>query len=265
MHKKMLRVLISVLAVAAVAGISYGATLKLRASDNDVYKDRVTAKKAFKFKGEELSYVNPDDADPLYCEKIAYKDTEGLLYYFDADTRKLNLIDGMTDKLDYSDVSTDTVKPYADSASLLENAKKRVTKWIAGSETDKVQWRTETDETGTTRIRLYQALNDEFSVILASAVYDMEGRFLFAHINYDSVLDGDDYKKCISKEEAITKAKDFVFQKYGENDWAEVTAYEETGDAGICWMIKCMRKTYGGYAIRVDAVTGEATFFSMMK
>ncbi len=265
MNKKVLGVFVSVLAVMAVAGISYGVTMKLKASDNDVYKDRVTAKKSFKFKGEELSYVDPDDADPLYYEKIAYKDGEGLLYYFDADTHKLNLIDGMTDKADYSDVSTDSVNPYADSEALLKNAKERVTKWIAGSENDKVEWRTETDETGTTRIRLYQSLNDEFSVILASVVYDMEGRFLFAHINYDSVLDGDDYKECISKEEAITKAKDFVLQKYGESDWGEITAYEKTGDGGIYWMIQCMRKTYGGYAIRVDAVTGEATFFSMMK
>lgn len=113
MNKKVLGMFVSVLAVMAVAGISYGVTMKLKASDNDVYKDRVTAKKSFKFKGEELSYVDPDDADPLYYEKIAYKD-------------------------------------------------------------------------------------------------------------------GDDYKECISKEEAITKAKDFVLQKYGESDWGEITAYEKT-------------------------------------
>lgn len=266
MNKKVKNVLLSVLAIVVAAGVTFGVATGMRASDDDAYKKKIISKKAFEIDGEKMSYVSPDDADPLYCDKIAYKDGDGVFYYFDPDTQKLSNIDSnVLYKKDYSGLTAENVKPYADSAALLENAKERVTKWVAGSESGQAEWRTETDETGTTRIRLYQALNDELSVILASAVYDMDGEFLFANINYDSVLDSNNYKGRISKDEAIAKAKDFILQKYGESDWGEITAYEETGDGGICWMIQCMRKTYGGYAIRVDAVTGEATFFSMMK
>lgn len=267
MNKKTLRVLLSAFAIVLVGGISFGIVMKLKASDSVTYKNRIIAKKSFELNGEKLSYVSPEEADSLYSDKIAYKNNDGEYYYFDADTQRLCLIDNAgLDRKSYEGLTASNVKPYYDGAALLENAKERISKWVDSDDTEaQVEWRTETDETGTTRIRMCQVINGEFSVILASAVYDMDGDFRFARLNYDSVLDSNNFTGYVSEEEAIAKAKDFLLQEYGENDWEEIIADEVTaGEEGIYWVIECL-KTYGGYAVRVDVLTGETVFYSMMK
>ena len=266
MNKKTIRVLLSAFAIVLVAGISFGIAMKLRASDSTGEMDQIMAKKDFEFKGEKFFYVSPNEVDSLYSDKIAYRNADGDYYYFDADTQRLCVIDNtmIMDEKDYSGLTTENVRPYSDGTALLENAKERIEKWINDDEKAQVEWRTETDETGITRIKMCQVLNDEFSVILASALYDTDGDFLFAHINYDSVLDSSDFAAYVSEEEAIEKAKDLLLEEYGESDWRKVVAVEVTGKDGIYWDVKCM-KTIGGYAVRVNVLTGETVFYDMLK
>lgn len=133
---------------------------------------------------------------------------------------------------------------------MIKDAEERIAKWIADSGKAQIEWKIETGEHGRTKIKMCQVFNNGFSVKLASVVYDM---------------DGADFDGYISEEEAIARAKNFILEKYGESDWQRIITYEVKGEYSDLWIVQYMRRRYAGYEIHVDTVTGETTFFSMMK
>lgn len=62
------------LLIVTVTEISFGVAMKYGVSDNKTYKNKVEAKKAFKYKGEEFVYTSPDEVGMMWYDKTAYKD-----------------------------------------------------------------------------------------------------------------------------------------------------------------------------------------------
>ena len=262
MNKKTLKIILSALAVVMVAGISVGAVMKLRASDDSAYKKMVLAKDTFEINGVRLYYVEPDEEmQKRYPDSIIYRDDNNQNYYFDADTQELYMIENRAsyDK-EYTNLIAENIKPYEDTETLFKDAKERIGKWYDG-DIEKFEWENKTDDLGQTRFKMLQALNDEFSVHLASAVYDMDGDISYITLNFEAMVNLNKKKDFLSKEEAIEKAKAFLEEEYGETDWEEITANDMTNKTQLYWGIDFKKDSeiVAGYYVKVDLLTGEVS------
>ena len=260
MSKKTLKIVISAAAVVLAAGISVGAVMKLRASDDSAYRNKVLSKDTFELNGVTLYYVEPDEESlRRYPDSIIYRDDDKQYYYFDANTQELDLIDNkaLEDK-EYTNLIADSIKPYSDTEVLFEDAKERLGKWYDG-DLEKFEWKSSTDNMGDTLFEVSQILNDEFSVFLAEAVYDMDGDFSYAVFNFGAEVNLNKKNKFLSKEEAIEKAKTFLEEEYNETDWKEITAYDGTSADQLYWGVEFKKNSsiVAGYTVGVDLLTGE--------
>lgn len=259
MSKRTLKIVLSAMAVVMIAGISVLAVMRLRASDDSAYRKKVLAKDTFELNGVTLYYVEPDEETiRRYPDRIIYRDDHKLYYYFDAETQKLRSIHNKAlDDKEYTNLIAETIKPYSDTEALLQDAKERLGKWYDG-DLEKFEWECKKDDLGDTTVEVRQVLNDEFSVFLAEADYDMDGDFSYAIFNFDSLVDLRKKHSFLSKEEAIEKAKLFMEQEYDETDWAEIAA-RDIGGERLYWEITLRKNTIIviGYAVGVDLLTGE--------
>lgn len=260
MSKKTLKIVLSAAAVVLVAGISVLAVMKLSASDESAVRKKVLAKDTFELNSVTLYYVEPDEEmKRRYSDSIVYRDDEEQYYYFDADTQELYMIENKAsyDK-EYTNLIAGTIKPYADTEALFQDAKERLGKWYDG-DLGQFAWESRTDDLGQTRFQVRQVLNDEFSVFLASAVYDMDGDISYVTFNFDAMVNLNKRNQFISKEEAIEKAKLFLEEEYNETDWKEITASDMTDGNRLYWGIQLQKngQIVAGYAVGVDLLTGE--------
>ena len=267
MSKKTLKIVVSAAAVVLVAGISVGLVMKLRASDGSAYRNKVLSKETIELNGVTLYYVEPDEETlRRYPDSIIYRDDDKQYYYFDANTQELDVIDNKAlDDKEYTNLIVGTIKPYSDTEALSKDAKERFNKWYDG-DLEKFEWKSSTDEVGNTSFEVCQALNDEFSVFLAEATYDMDGDFRYAVFSFGAEVNLNKKYNFLSKEEAIEKAKAFLEEEYGETDWEEITV-RDVGGEQLYWEVK-LKKTDTitiGYYVGVDLLTGETWLSGMMR
>lgn len=262
MNKKILKIALSSAAAALLVGIFAGVAMKLTASDDSAYKKAVLAKDTFELNGITLYYVEPDEEmKDRYSDIIIYKDDNRQNYYFDADTQELYMIENRAsyDK-EHTNLTAGNIKSYPDTEALLKDAKERLGKWYDG-DIEKFEWESDTDDLGQTKFKVSQLLNDEFSVHLASAVYDIDGEMSYLTLNFDAAVDLNKKSRFLSKEDAIEKAKAFLEKEYGENDWKEISADDMTGGNDLYWGIEFKKNTgiVAGYYVKVDLLTGEVS------
>ncbi|MCM1307533.1 MAG: hypothetical protein NC223_02920 [Butyrivibrio sp.] len=267
MNKKALRIVLLAAAAVLVAGISVGAAMKLRASGDSAYKNKVLSKDTFELNGVTMYYVEPDEETMRrYPDSIIYKDDDELYYFFGAKTQELEVIDNKAlDDKEYANLIADAIKPYPNTEELLEDAKERLGKWYDG-DLEKFKWESRTDDMGDTSVEVQQVLNDEFSVYLAEAIYDMDGDFSYAVFNFGSEVNLNKKNNFLSKEEAIERAKAFLEEEYDKTDWEEITV-RDVGGEQLYWEVK-LKKTEIitiGYYVGVDLLTGEAWLLGTMR
>lgn len=260
MTKKTVRIIILASIFILAAGISAGTVMKLRASDDPAYRKMVLARNTFEINDVKLYYVEPDEEmQKRYSDSIIYKDDSDLYYFFDTDTQRLRYIDNKAlDNKNYSNLTAGSIKPYPDTETLFEDAKTRFEKWYDG-DIEKFKWESSTDDLGNTIFEARQLLNDEFSVFIARAKYDMDGDFGSANLRFDAIADLSKRKGVISKNEAIKKAEAFLEKEYGETDWEEITVRDVTGKERLYWEVT-FKKTdiiTVGYYLGVDLFSGE--------
>lgn len=268
MIKKTLKIVVSAAAVVLVAGISVGAVMRLRASDGSAYRNEVLSKETIELNGVTLYYVEPDEETlRRYPDSIIYRDDDKLYYYFDANTQELDVIDNKAlDDKEYTNLMADSIKPYSDTEALFADAKERLGKWYDG-DLEKFEWESKTDDLGDTSFEVCQALNDEFSVFLAEATYDMDGDFRYAVFSFGAEVNLNKKYNFLSKEEAIEKAKAFLEEEYNETDWKEITTYDGTSAERLYWGVELKKNTsiVAGYTVGVDLLTGEVWFIDTFR
>lgn len=260
MSKKTLKIVILTAAVVLVAGITVGAVIKLSASGDSAYKNKVLSKGNFELNGVTMYYVEPDEETlQRYPDNIIYRDDDNQYYYFDADTQELGAIDNKAlDDKEYTNLIAGTITPYPNTEELFEDAKERLGKWYDGN-IEKFEWESKTDDLGDTSFEVRQILNDEFSVFLAEASYDMDGDFSYAVFNFGAEVNLSKKNNFLSKEEAIEKAKAFLEEEYNETDWKEIDAYDGASGERLYWFVELKKNSaiVAGYAVGVDLLTGE--------
>lgn len=260
MNKKTLKILISAFTVVLLAGISAGIVLRLRASDSSAYRNKVLSKGTFELNGVKMYYVEPDEeAKRRNPDRIIYKDDTDLYYYFDTDTQNIRSIDNKAlDSKEYANLTAGSIKPYPDTETLFKDAKERLGKWYDG-DIEKFEWNTKTDDLGNTTFEVRQLIDDEFSVLLGRAKYDMDGDFSHANFHFDAAVNLSKKNSFISKEQAIEKAKAFIEKEYGETDWEEIAVRDVTSSDKVYWEIT-LKKTEIitiGYYVGVDLLSGK--------
>lgn len=254
MRKKTLRiVLLAAVAVVLTAGISVAVFLKFRNSDAPAYRKQVLAKDTFELNGVTLSYSEPDEREKRFdSDRIIYKGDDGLYYYFDSESQYLRHIRNKP-----SD-DRDTKAPAPDTEILLKDAKERIGKWY-DSDIEKLEWECRTYDSQRICFYAKQVLNDDISVCLASALYYEDGSFAHANFNFDAMLDTGKIGDFIPKEEAVEKAKDYIYKEYGYKGWQEINVECETDYGMVYWEVELKDGEIisWDYFVGVDLLTGE--------
>lgn len=271
-------VIISLVTVAAVAGISVGVKLKLQASSDSDYKDRIAVNKDVEIDGKKLYYLDADAPEyekSTYYREAIYKDDNGVLYCFDADTQELCWIENtvLPDK-DYTGIMAEDLKPYSDTEALLADARNFIDKWCDKDTKSKLDLEAERQQWNTS-VDIYQNINDEIRFWIGSVNYNEDGIFTSANFKFDSMLDSNDIADMLSENEAVEAAKLYLDEKYKEGGWEEIrTSAGVCGDFGNCWAITCLRyesvnggehTMVFGYLVAVDILTGKIKFVDKMK
>lgn len=266
MNKKILKIILPLAAVLVIAGIAVGVSLKLKAQDDEnYYKTKIASKENFKRNGNRLYYMEPDPdvfiLDPEYCAgRDIYKDDNDQYYYFDPDNHNIRTI--------FNESTTQTVA-ISDKDGIIDDAKKRLSEWYDEDKYEipinELEWTYEADDFyKDISVYVYQTVNSEISLCIASINYSGDGVFKGAWIHVDSIIKNEDLSRVISEETAVSKAAEFIENEYGDTDWKNIRNSPIADDDGNYWEITC-QKYIGGYVIMVDMLTGEAHLEDMLK
>lgn len=267
MSKKILKIaLSSAAAVVVIAGVFVGVTMKLQARADSDYKERIAANKDVEINGEKLYHIDsdaPEYQEETYYRKSVYKDNNGLCYTFDADTQELRCIEN-TDlpEKDYTGIMAEDLKPYSNTDVLIADAEALIDKWCDKDTKSELEFEC-THGQWNTSIEIYQVINDEIRFAIGSVTYNEDGIFLYAFINFDSMLDSRDIANMLSEEEAIETVKAYLEETYGETGWEEIkTSVGDCGKFGNCWVVQVLRhnsdtRLVFGYLVGIDILTGE--------
>ncbi len=261
MVTKKFKIIFTVAAVVAIAGISTTVAMKLRAGDRSDYKARIAARKSVEYKGEKLEYVELTGFEAeLYEDYTVYKDSAGQTYYFLNETQELRVIHGN---------ASEGIMAVSDSDTMLEDAKAVFDKYFEVSDKETYTWEFEDGGMGDTYVNMYQVLNvkgEEFPILVGSVSYDENALFNSA-VFYSNVVNSEEVTYVVTEEEAIEKAKDYLEENYGKTEWKEITARIASGSEGHFWSVTCIDPTYicSGDGVFVDIFTGEVSYEGPIK
>ena len=267
MNKKILKIIVPIAAVLAIAGISVGISLKSNTNDNETYyKTKIASKESFRMNGKDLYYVEPSTdvflPDPEFIlSRDIYKDDNEQYYYFDPDNHNIRTI------LNESPVRE---RELTDKDSIIADAKNRLSEWYEQDKykitLDELEWVYEmNDFYKDISVNVYQNVNEEISLCVASINYSGNGIFEGAWIHVDSIIKNEDISRVISENDAVKKASEFIENEYGDTEWTNIGNRPLAGDDGNYWEVICQKNIFGGYVIAVDLLTGDARLEDVLK
>ncbi|MBD5157907.1 MAG: hypothetical protein HDT13_09765 [Butyrivibrio sp.] len=267
MNKKILKIIVPIATVLAIAGITVGISLKSNANDNETYyKTKIASNENFRINEKNLYYMEPNPdvflLNPDYfLGRDIYRDDNEQYYYFDPDSHNIRTI------LNESPVREEGL---TDKDSIIDDAKKRLSEWYEQDKyeitIDELEWVYETDDFyKDISVSVYQNVNEEISLCVASISYSGDGIFEGAWIHVDSIIKNKDLSRVISEKDAVEKASEFIEKEYGNIEWTNIGNRPLAGDNGNYWEITCQKKTFGGYVIAVDMLTGDARLEDVLK
>lgn len=267
MNKRTVKIIAASVGILLIAGTTVGISLKSNANDNETYyKTKIASNENFCMNEKNLYYMEPNPdvfiLDPDYfLGRDIYRDDNEQYYYFDPDSHNIRTI------LNESPVREEGL---TDKDSIIDDAKRRLSEWYEQDKyeitIDELEWVYETDDFyKDISVNVYQNVNEEISLCVAGISYSGDGIFEGAWIHVDSIIKNKDLSRVISEKDAVEKASEFIENEYGNIEWTNIGNRPLAGDNGNYWEITCQKKTFGGYVIAVDMLTGDARLEDVLK